>query len=282
MQENKDFSFSTSSSSENFISLNQTSSIESFYETAYQLSISILFFENITMNERDTKILDYKSSSFDVLKPNSLIEKFKDEHFSNERLKVGFYQYISTIERKPIVVATRKTLSILSKDDLMRNLVNSRRKHEIISIRSKDKDLLKWAAKDRRIDYVIIDLQDKPDTIDKALCSLIKQNNKCFEIILSPLLVPSDNKSFSSMIRTGKKVMKLILSLNVPFIFTMNPQIPLHMRTGKQMRYIGELIGTPFNKSRNAVFDYQLSTLIDNTIKLHENYVFEGVKEVSE
>ena len=139
---------------------------------------------------------------------------------------------------------------------------------------------MKWAAHDRRIDYITIDLQKGSSQIDGALCSLMKQNNKSFEIMLFPLY-SDNNKDFSDVVRSGKKIMKLIISQNVPFIFTICPQSPLQLRTGKQLRFIGELLGVSFNKSKSSIFDYQLSVLVDNTIKLHENYVFEGVKEVS-
>ncbi|MCG3222613.1 MAG: hypothetical protein H7641_14635 [Candidatus Heimdallarchaeota archaeon] len=281
MQKDKNFSFSTSSSSENFISIDQTSSIETFCEIANLLSVSILFFENITISERNTMIKNIEGRPYNVFSPSFVYKQLKNEHISNEKIKEGFNKFLIAEENNSIIVATRKTLSESTKDELMRALSKNRGQYEIISVNSDNRDLLKWVAHDRRLDYISIDLQGKPSIIDNALCSLVKQNSKCFEIILSPLLFSDTNKDFSSIVRTGKKIMKLLLSYNVPFIFTMCPQTPLQMRSGKQLRYIGELLGVPFNKSKFAVFDYQLSSLVDNTVKLHENYVFEGVKEVS-
>ena len=281
MQKDKNFSFRISSSSENFISLDQTNSIEAFCEIGNQLSVLLMCFENITISERNTMIKSIEDRPYNVFSPNFVYEQLKNEQISNEKIKEGFNKFLKTKESKSIIVATRKTLSELTKDELMRALSKNRRQYEIISVSSDNKDLLKWVVHDRRLDYISIDLRGKPSIIDNALCSLVKQNSKCFEIILSPLLLSDTNKDFSSIVRTGKKIMKLILSCNAPFIFTMCPQTPLQMKSGKQLRYIGELLGVPFNKSRSAVFDYQLSSLVNNTVKLHENYVFEGVKEVS-
>ncbi|MCG3225970.1 MAG: hypothetical protein H7645_03565 [Candidatus Heimdallarchaeota archaeon] len=281
MQKDKDFSFSISSSSENFISLDQTSSIENFCEIANQLSVLLLCFENVTISERNTLIKNIEGHPYNVFSPSFVYEQLKNKQISNEKIKEGFNKFLITEESKSIIIATRKTLSESTKDKLMHAITKNRKQYEIISVNSDNKDLLKWVAHDRRLDYISIDLRGKPSIIDNALCSLVKQNGKCFEIILSPLLFSDTNKDFSRIVRTGKKIMKLILSYNAPFIFTMCPQTPLQMRTGKQLRYIGELLGVPFNKSKFAVFDYQLSSLVDNTIKLHENYVFEGVKEVS-
>ena len=281
MQKNKTFTFNNSSSSENFISLNQNSSIKSYCDVAFQLSISLLTFENMTVSERDKQIMNITTSNYNLFTPSNFFESFKNKQNNNELMKDKHEQTSNTLEKFSIIIATRKTLSETSKDNIMRILNKNRREYEIISIRCEDKDLLKWAVNDRRIDYVTVNLQDKPSSIDKALCSLMKQNNKCFEIAFSPLLLPSDNKNFSNIVRNGKKIMKLVLSQNVPFIFTMEPKEPLHMRTGKQIRFIGGILGVPFNKSRKATFDHQLTILKNNTVKLQENYVFEGVKEVS-
>ncbi|NHK33079.1 MAG: hypothetical protein FK730_17150 [Asgard group archaeon] len=282
MQKNKNLSFNTSPSSENYINLTQNSSIEDYCEIANQLAISILFFENISIDERNASIKKTKSNQYDVFSPISVYEQLKNDHISYEKIEEGFRKFLIAEEKSTLIVATRRTLTETTKNELIRSLTKSRRQFEIISVNSKDKDILKWAAHDRRIDYISIDLQEQPSILDSALCSLMKQNSKCFEIILSPLFLTDNNKKFSSIVRTGKKILKLILSYKVPFIFTICPNSPLQMRSGKQLRYIGELLGVPFNKSKSSVFDYQLSTLINNTVKLHENYVFEGVKEVSE
>jgi RNase P/RNase MRP subunit p30 len=282
MQKDKVFSFSNSSSCENYVPANQTNSIESFCEIANQLSISVLIFENMTISERDKMIENMKELPYNVFSPSFVYEQFKNEHVSNDRVKDQFRNFLTTQENNTLIIGTRKTLSEPTKDELMRALSRNRRQYEVISVSSNDKDLLKWVAHDRRLDYISIDLLGKPSIVDNALCSLVKQNKKCFEIVLSSLLSSDNDKDFSSAIRIGKKIMRLVLSNNIPFVFTMCPQTPLQMRSGKQLRYITELLGVPFNKSKHAVFDRQLSTLVDNTIKLHENYVFEGVKEVSE
>ncbi|MHA2255353.1 MAG: RNase P subunit p30 family protein, partial [Candidatus Heimdallarchaeaceae archaeon] len=243
MQKDKDFTFRISSSSENFISLDQTSSVETFCEIANQMSVLLLCFENITISERNTMIKKIESHPYNVFSPSFVYEQLKNEQINNEKIREGFRKFLITEESKSIIIATRKTLSESSKDELMRALSKNRRQFEIISVNSDNKDLLKWVAHDRRLDYISIDLRGKPSNIDNALCSLVKQNGKCFEIILSPLLLSDTNKDFSSIVRTGKKIMKLILSHKAPFIFTMCPQTPLQMRSGRQLRYIGELLG---------------------------------------
>ena len=280
MQKNKNSTFNTSTSSENYISLNHDSSIETYCEIAQHLSISLLVFESISIKERNTLLDNFTNNKYRVITPSSIYELLRSDHISNERIKKGIKDFLKAKEKSSIIIATRKTFSETTKEELARALSKNRRQYEIISVKSEDKDILKWAAHDRRIDYITIDLQKGSSQIDGALCSLMKQNNKSFEIMLFPLY-SDNNKDFSDVVRSGKKIMKLIISQNVPFIFTICPQSPLQLRTGKQLRFIGELLGVSFNKSKSSIFDYQLSVLVDNTIKLHENYVFEGVKEVS-
>jgi RNase P/RNase MRP subunit p30 len=281
MQKNKNLYSNTSSSSENYISLKQNSSVEAYLEIAHQLLISILIFEDLSISERDAFLDNFENEEYTVISPNYIYNLLKTDYVSNEKLKIGFKDFLEIKEKGSILLATRKTFTKITKDELVRALSKKRREFEIISLQSEDKDLLKWAAHDRRIDYITIDLHMGSSQIDGALCSLMKQNNKCFEILLSSLF-SDNNKNFSNLVRSGKKIMKMIMSNNVPFIFTISPKSPLQLRSGKQLRYIGELLGVSFNKSKSSIFDYQLSALVDNTIKLHENYVFEGIKEVSE
>ena len=75
-------------------------------------------------------------------------------------------------------------------------------------------------------------------------------------------------------------MLQLFISTNAPFIFTMKPKIPFNLRTGSQMRLLGELLGSSYNRTKISVFDKQLDILIGNTIRLDESYVVEGLKEV--
>ena len=143
MQKDKNFSFSTSSSSENFISIDQTSSIETFCEIANLLSVSILFFENITISERNTMIKNIEGRPYNVFSPSFVYEQLKNEHISNEKIKEGFNKFLITEENNSIIVATRKTLSESTKDELMRALSKNRGQYEIISVNSDNRDLLK-------------------------------------------------------------------------------------------------------------------------------------------
>ena len=74
--------------------------------------------------------------------------------------------------------------------------------------------------------------------------------------------------------------MKLLKQGNVPFIFSMSPVSPLHLRNGSQMRYLGELLGISYNKSKNSVFENQFSKIVSNVIKIHDSSIFDGVKGV--
>jgi RNase P/RNase MRP subunit p30 len=58
----------------------------------------------------------------------------------------------------------------------------------------------------------------------------------------------------------------------------MKPETTYQLRNGYQMRYLAELLGTPFNKTKDSVFEKQLTILIENTMKLHTSYLTEGIR----
>jgi RNase P/RNase MRP subunit p30 len=176
------------------------------------------------------------------------------------------------------ILISRKTLEEDSIENLKRKLSELRNEYEIIAVKTDDIKVLKWAAHDRRVDYISVDLMSSNLPIDKALCSLIKQHNKCFELILSPLLL-SENKGISVAIRSGKKIFKLINSTNTQFILTMKPESCYKLRNGIQIRYLAQLLDVPFNRSKMSVFDNQLLIALKNVMKLDKSNLVDGIKE---
>jgi len=280
MQKNKSFPEDKFDSCENYITLKESSELKNYCDFALKLSISILTIDNLTTIERGKIVETIKDKDYSVFSPKQIYEKVKDLNFSQKSIIGGFKSFISTNDENTVIIVSRKTIITKTIDDLKRKLSKVRDDFEIVSVVGKNKSLLKGAARDKRVDFISLDLLNNEIPLDDALCSLMKQNEKCFEIVLSPIMNSQNDKELSAILRNGKKIMKMILANNVPFILTVNPLSPFQLRTNNQLRYIGRLIGIPFNKSRNSVFEHQLTKIVNNTIKLHEDYVFEGVREV--
>ena len=128
-------------------------------------------------------------------------------------------------------------------------------------MKTNDKKVLKWAAQDRRIDYIVLDPSYNSQVIDKALCSVMKQSDKYFEFTFSPIFKAKTEKELSIVIRNSKKMLKLIKLSKVPFIFSVNPSTPYQLRNSSQMRYMGEFLDIPYNKTKKNTFDYHYYTL---------------------
>lgn len=264
---------------ESNVSLIGGSTILDFIEIANITKIPIMAIDNLTINERNKLIDDASISKFSLVSPIHMYNLYCGTSYNLEQAITVLRNHLLDMDSNQLIIVTRKNVSGNNIDEIKRNLPKIRFQYELIGIFSETKNILKWAANDRRIDFFAVDLSSNISSIDAALCSLIKQNNKFVELSLASLLTSGDDKKFSQSLRNGKKLMKLLIQNRIPFIFSMNPKSPLHLRNGSQMRFLGELLGVSYNQTKKAVFENQFSALISNIIKLHDSSIFEGVKE---
>ena len=264
---------------ESNVSLIDGSTILDFIEIANITNISIMAVDNLTIDERNKLIDDISISRFSLVSPAHMYNLYCNTSYNLEQAITVLRNHLSDMDSNQHIIVTRKNVSGKNIDEIKRNLPKIRFQYELIGIFSETKNILKWAAHDRRIDFFAVDLSSNISSIDAALCSLIKQNNKFVELSLACLLTSDDDKEFSQSLRNGKKLMKLLLQNRTPFIFSMNPKSPLHLRNSSQMRFLGELLGVSYNQTKKAVFENQFSALISNIIKLNNSSIFEGVKE---
>ncbi|MCE7742499.1 MAG: hypothetical protein GOP50_08550 [Candidatus Heimdallarchaeota archaeon] len=264
---------------ENYILFNDTDEMIDFFVIAFRLKIPMLVINDLTIKERNTFLESAGLEKFSLTTSKLIYEKAKSEIIASGKLMTVFKNFLYPNDDRKFLLVTRKTIYENSIDKIKNQLGSIRNQYEIISLYSKDRNTLKWAAQDRRIDYITIEILENSEFIDQSLCSVVKQNNKIFEIVLSSLINTKNDREISEVLRKGKKLMKLICSTNTPFIFTMKPESPLELRTGSQMRLLGSLLESSYNKTKTCVFDKQLEVLIANTIKLHESHVFEGIQE---
>ncbi|RLE58438.1 MAG: hypothetical protein DRJ35_07890 [Thermoprotei archaeon] len=264
---------------ENFVIIENLRDLPAFIDVAKVLNISTLVLEGVTINERSKLIEKY--SPFNLIQLSDVIEEdptYKHVILTKDwgRVKRAFSNHFNNGK---LLLASRLTLSESKIERVKRLLARNRNKYEIISIRSDNEKLLKWAAHDRRIDYITVDLNISTKIIDKGLCSLMKQYNKQFEIVLSPLIKATSDRELSELIRNGRKLIELLKIHRNEFILTMGVKNPYEFRTRAQLRYIARIIGLNYNSTKNASYHFQFSNLVKNHIKLSSSYIFEGVVE---
>jgi RNase P/RNase MRP subunit p30 len=265
---------------ENYLPFCDTDVLTKFLEIAYKLKINLLIIDDLSIKKRDAYLEALNLKEIPPISSQMIYERFKDTAFTSEKLKDSFKNFLYSGDCPRSILATRKTIRENSIEKIKKQLGSVRSQYEIISLLSSDRNTLKWAAQDRRIDYITIEILENSACIDQSLCSVVKQNNKSLEIVLSPILKAKNDRELSDVLRKGKKVMRLINSTNTPFVYTMKPESPLELRTNSQMRLLGGLLDIPYNQSKNYVFETQLKILITNTMKLHDSHIFEGVREV--
>ncbi|MFW9852295.1 MAG: RNase P subunit p30 family protein [Candidatus Thorarchaeota archaeon] len=267
-------------SCENYISNESEYKIEDFVVMALKLNISLLIFDDFSISDKKKFLQSLEKESHKFLSLQDIYKELSKKAFSfDDIIKQIKMSYLE--KENPIIIGSRKTIKNGTIASVKKLLSELRKQYEIICLKTNDKKVLKWAALDRRIDYIVLDASYNSQVIDKALCSLMKQSNKYFEFVFSPLFQATTEKELSTVIRNSKKMLKIIKSYNVPFILSMNPSTPYQLRNSSQMRYIGEFLDIPYNKTKENSFDYQFSNLVKNVIKLDETHLFEGVREVS-
>ncbi|MEE9410096.1 MAG: RNase P subunit p30 family protein [Candidatus Heimdallarchaeota archaeon] len=281
MQKTKFSKKNNSLSCENYLAIYQDEDIVNYCDIANKMHISLLAIDNVNISQRNKFLEVFNNKEYSILSPQMLYEELRKNCFDFSQFIDGFKKALIHDNYNKVVLVSRKTFSKESIEELKSFLSSNRSDYELICLKSKNQKLLKWAAKDRRIDYISIDLLDDSSIVDNALCSLMKQNDKNFEIILSSLLNSNTEKVFSAALRNGKKIVERIDSNNTPMIFTIKPSTPYQLRTSSQIRHITQLLGIPYNKTKSSTFHNQLVRVIKNVIKLHDTHLFEGIKEGS-
>ncbi|UJG42347.1 MAG: hypothetical protein K9W46_08010 [Candidatus Heimdallarchaeum endolithica] len=266
-------------SCENFIEVKDNDDLLNFIEISKKLCIKLLGIENYEKKKIEYFIQDKMKTSHDEIRSiSSLFPQIKECDTIDDKIRSA----IKAIKNssKTTFLFSRKTLRGETIANLKDDLAKYRKRFDVISVVSDNLEVAKWATHDRRVDYLTIGISNK-EAVDEGLISLAKQHNMTLELCLDSLFLSGDARNLSSTIRSVKKITNLIVKRN-KFILTVRPTTPYHLRTSQQLRYLGELIGIPFNKSRNAVFNEQLTILVSNLTKQSEKYVFNGVEIVGE
>ena len=267
-------------SCENYLPYKDIDSLKKFLEIASRLKIHLLVVDGLAIKDRDLLLNSSDLEKFSLINLKLIYETVRAKAITFDEVRDSLKSIIYSEDYSSNIIVTRKTIHENSIDKIKKQLGSIRNQYEIIALHSNDRNTLKWAAQDRRIDYITIELHENSEFIDQTLCSVVKQNNKNFEIVLSSIINTQTERELSDMLRKGKKLMRTINSTNAPFIYTMKPKSYFDLRTGSQMRHLGSLLDSPYNETKTCVFDKQIETLTTNIMKLHESHVFEGIREV--
>ena len=278
MKDPEAFTSDSALSCENYVSVDNLRNLELFSKIVKPLRINLFSVDDLNLDNVNELITSDEAKKYNVTSLVEICNKTVGKNFDLKDFRQTIRDTIIDANFDIYILISRKTLEEDSIENLKRKLSELRNKHEIIAVKADDIKILKWAAHDRRVDYITVDLLSSHLTIDKALCSLMKQHNKYFELTLSPLLL-SDNKGVSAAIRSGKKIFKLISSTNTHFILTMKPKSCYQLRNGIQIRYLAQLLDIPFNRSNKSVFDNQLIIALKNAMKLDRSNIVDGIRE---
>jgi RNase P/RNase MRP subunit p30 len=114
-----------------------------------------------------------------------------------------FHQY--RVDSCPLTVFPRITIQPKTPDDLKRQLNELLQYKLLIAVKSSEKEILEIAARDGRVDLLVITDLNIQKTLTKGILSLVKQNNCFLDFSLLPIIELENNQ------RT--KVMRMLYRL---------------------------------------------------------------------
>ena len=241
---------------ENHLMINDISQFSSFLELAKALNINLLVLERFPINKLPELIEEFASYNLVQLKDIiSEVPNYTHCVITNDWTSL-IQALIKHFKEGKIVLASRLTLNVDTIDAAKRYLSQNRNLYHIISITSSSDKVLKWAAHDRRVDYITITLNSNTKIVDKGLCSLMKQHSKPFEILLYPLITARSDRELSELIRNGKRLTELLKLHRNLYVFAMGVKNPFEFRTRIQLRHIANIVGFQYNETKYACFYY--------------------------
>lgn len=159
-----------------------------------------------------------------------------------------------------------------SRKELLQMLRGSRGRYEVISIICKNLEVALVAARDSRVDSLII--PPRPSfRIDKGIASTIRN---CIELPFSWYL--ADRQSF---LETALKIIQILGRRTGLIVSSASSSIRL-LRGPKELASLLWVLGYPQEKALDTVSKIPSQVIEKNTLKLSDRYVMKGVARLGE
>jgi RNase P/RNase MRP subunit p30 len=206
------------------------------------------------------------------------------ESFVQIAQKIGFSGIAThNIEGKP-EQHFENEFSILKRADVfgrglksIRKQVDSVRKHSmIVSVKLTSVEIMNWAAEDQRVDLLTLDHSHEYRLRDST-ARLAATSDTALEIRIEPLLLLA-GLNRSKVIKIYREAIRTAIDSEMQVILSSGASHPLHMRSAKAIRYLGELLGMGSNYAENAINQAPLNLVERNRRRFSSEYVAEGVE----
>ena len=174
--------------------------------------------------------------------------------------------------------------SILKRADVLgrglktiRKQVDKVRKHSmIVSVKLATVGIVNWAAEDQRVDLLTLDHSQEYRLRDST-ARLAATYSTALEIRFEPLLhLAGLNRS--KVIKVYRESIRTAIDSGMQVILSSGASHPLHLRSARAIRHLGELLGMEPKYAENAINQAPLDIIERNRRRFSSDYVADGVE----
>lgn len=167
----------------------------------------------------------------------------------------------------------RVTIEAGSKEDLYRRLRTSRWKYDLVSVATRDRDVLMAAVRDMRVDTVILSSPSSPP-IDRHVVQVVGNS---LELALLDLL-----EGGYEALRAAARVVRTAYKKGLRLIVSSGARDEYGLRSPRQIASVAWSLGTAPDYALKTVSTFPSEILLENRGRLEGRISVEGVWRVAE
>jgi len=170
-------------------------------------------------------------------------------------------------------VASRIDLYPRSRDQLLKDLRQVRKRFEIVAVECRSPSVATVACRDRRVDIVSYPIKNRM----KFSRSLARLNRGSLEIDVTQL-ISTGNMSRHFVLSRLRNEVSTAKTNHVPIVLSSGADGPFMLRAPREIAAIGTLIGLEVVDALDSVSLIPLTIIEQNRAKLSPEYITVGVK----
>ena len=187
-----------------------------------------------------------------------------DSSFKIDLLK----KELRTVHDSSVNFLSRLTITANKIPQIKHMLDKNRSRTQIISVKSNDLSICKWAAHDRRVDLITID--PSHIIIDKGLSNLLKKNEKPIELVYAPLLRVYGTRR-SQLFRNYYKILTWVLRKRIPLVISSGGTSIFDLRGYRETMAIASQLGLSMSIAHIAISKIPLQIINSRLNRLNLN-----------
>lgn len=178
--------------------------------------------------------------------------------------------------------ASRIDINPRSQNELAGLLRRLRRRFEIICVVCENKEIARYAAKDRRVDLLTFpNLDFRKRFFDSAEAELACSGLSTLEVDIKPLLVLKGPQRIRFLSYLRREV-KVALDFNLPVVVSSGCSEALLLRKPREMALLASLFGLEGDVALDAVSKNGADLVMRNRQKLSSDFVAPGIRVIKQ